>query len=227
MKKFCIPAILALPAACIAISFSSSLRPFLQIQQQKTVSLQTLSPQNLHAGDYVAGSLENTDGYIAEQTVQNTVFGFSSAERPMNRYYVFTLADGTLMLYETGSPQEYEQLGSLADSCEQYHDALLETAEREGNNADLRSVRKPELSVPVSGIIRNMPDNLRNIFSEWYGKVYTGHFSAGCETGCMLVQTDEAAIRRGVRICGFSTLLACVLLAAAAVLHHNEKKNQQ
>ena len=224
MKISGIPAVLALPAVCAAIWFSSSLRPFLQIQQHKTVSLQSLSTQSLRAGDYTEGVLDNTDGFIAEQTVQNTVFGFSSAEHSVNRFYVFALPDGTLMVYETGDQQEYDQLDRLADSCEQYQAVLLETAEREGAKADLPAVKKPEQNVQTTAIVRSMPKKLRNIFSEWYGKVYTGHFSASCETGYMLVQTDEAAIRRDACISGICAVLSCILLAAAAVLYRREKR---
>ena len=227
MKKAGIFAVLALPAACTAILFSSSLRPFLQLQRNETDSLQTFSSQQIIAGDLAQGIIDNTDGFIAEQTVRNTVYGFSLQEHSVNRYYVFALPDGKLMLYETGRQQDYEQLSRLADACETYHDALLKTAERDGRKADLIAVKKPELTVQVTGVIRKMPVKVRNIFSNWYGKAYTGRFSEACETAYLLVQTDASAIHKNACISGLCAVLTCILLAAAGILHRREKRNQQ
>lgn len=227
MKKSGLMAAAALPAACAAVLFSASLRPFLQIQRNEIGSLQALTPKILREGDLTEGVLDNTDGCIAEQTVRNTVYGFSASAHPVSRYYVFSRPDGKLMLYETGRQEEYEQLDRLAEACEQYHAALLETVEKDGRKADLRAVTKPAVTFQASGIIRSMPEDVRRIFSEWYGEAYMGRFSEACETVYLIAQTDYSAVRKKAFVCAACAAAACILIAAAGILYCREKRNQQ
>lgn len=212
MKKTKFLGVITLICICFGIALLTDLPKFLKYQKGDIKDFDSVAAGELKKGDLVQGTIDITDGCIAENEQTNKTMGIETSKRTTSRYYAVYMYNDMYILYETGNKEQYETLDKLADECEAYYDSLNAAYDEEGEDVDLSKVKAPETTMEFTAVVNEMPDDLTAIFREWYGE----GFENDCET-VMLTYSDFSSYLRFVIIGAGCVLLGIIFLVLTII----------
>ena len=223
MKVSKILGTLTLLLGCIAAVFLTDLPKVIRYRRGDIKDFNMVEFGELQKGDLVKGTIDWTDGCIAEEEETNSTFGIETSKRTTGRYYAVYTMNGSYLLYQTGRENEYKKLDQMGDEAEAYYEARTALEESEGEDADVTLLDTPETTMDFTGEVIEMPSDLRPIFEKWYGE----GFEDECETDIVIRTSNfdrfSWVIYAGAG-CAAGALLMLVLTIMAFV---KEKRNQQ
>ena len=178
---------------------------------------------SLKKGDLVQGTIDLTEGSIAEEEETRTFLGTETSKRTACRFYALYTDNGNYVLYQTGSEYECSQLDRIADEYRKLDEAVEALEKSDGEDADFSGLPEPETTLDFTGEVIQMPDDLLPIFRKWYGE----GFENACEDSVIIRTSDFYRFSWIVQTaigCAAGVLLMLVLTVLAFV---KEKRNQQ
>lgn len=155
---------------CAAVLFLSETSKVIKYQNGGIKDFSAVAYGELQKGDLVQGTIDMTDGCIAEMEETNTTFGVETSRRTSARYYACYTCGDFYVLYQTGNSAQMNTLDKMADETEAYYTEYQKLAEDEGEAADFTQIPQPSTTLNFTGEVEKMPSDLLPIFRKWYGE---------------------------------------------------------
>lgn len=168
MKKFCL--LLSLVLLILSIAFLSEYPKWKKWKNNDIKDFNAVQAGELTDGDLVRGTIDTTDGVVAELEESRKTFGITTSKSTTMLYYAVYMDNDMYVLYGTSASEDYAVLDRIADQ----------------NGEEIEEGDRPTESITFEGEVRSMPSDLNNIFADWYGENYT----TDCETSFYVVRTD-------------------------------------
>ena len=214
---------LTLLTGCAASLFFLDVPKVIRYRNGNIRDYNAIALHDLKKGDLVRGTIDLTDGFIAEEEETKTSFGIETSKHTTGRFYALYTDNGDYVLFQTGKTYECNQLDQIAEEYYQHEQAAMELEESDGEEADYSKLPQMETTLDFTGEVIQMPSDLLPIFQEWYGE----GFEDACESDVIIRTSD---FRR------FSWVLYAAIGCAAGALMMlgftifvfvKEKRNQQ
>ena len=223
MKKSKFLGVLALVLGCFAVVFLMDTPLFLKYRNGEIKDYNSVQFGELKKGDLVQGTIDDTDGQVAEMEETNTMFGIPTSKRTTSRYYALYTYDDIYVLYETAKESELKQLDKIAEESTAYYTALQEAYEQDGEDADYSAIEPPTATLEFTGEVKEMPDDLKEIFRQWYGD----GFDEDCETDIIISYSNYDRFSWVIYAGAGCAVLAIVMLVLAIAALRKEQRDQQ
>ena len=218
MNKTKFLGILTIICFCFGAALLTDLPKFLKYQKGDIKDYATVQAGELKKGDLVQGTIDITEGAIAENEETNSTFGIETSKRTTSQYYAVYMYNGNYILYQTGNQEQYQTLDKLAKECEVYFDSLDAVYGEEGSG-DASGIVQPQTTMDFTAVVDEIPDDLSAIFREWYGE----GFDQECET-VMLTYADFSRFLRMIIVGAVSAVLGIVFLVLTIVSWRKSKQ---
>lgn len=161
---------LAIVFGCAAVLFLSETPKVIKYKNGDIKDFSSVAYGELKKGDLVQGTIDITDGCIAEMEETNTTFGIETSKRTAARYYACYTCNDFYVLYSTGNSGQMNTLDKMADETEAYYKEYQMLAEDEGEDADFTQIPQPSTTLDFTAEVEKMPSDLLPIFRDWYGE---------------------------------------------------------
>lgn len=220
MGKNRVLATITMVCICFAVVFLMDVPTFLKYKRGDIKDFETVAAHELKKGDLVQGVIDFTDGCIAEMETSNKTFGITTSKETTSRYYAVYMYNEDYILYETGNKSEYATLDRMGEESEAYYNSLMEIYGEDGSG-DTTNLLKPSTELPFTGVVKSMPTDLANIFSEWYGEGY----ESDCEE-LVIVRSDFTRFSWTV-YAGIGAALLGIVMLVITIISWRKEKNAQ
>ena len=210
---------------CAGVLFLSELPKVMKYRAGDIKDFSEITCGELKKGDLVQGTIDITDGCIAEMEETNTTFGIETSKRTSARYYACYTCSDFYVLYQTGNEGQFSILDKMADESEAYSTAYKMLAEDEGTDADFSKIPPPETTLDFTAEVEAMPSDLLPIFRNWYGEGFDEPDE--CEQGIVIRYSRfdrfEWVVYAGIG-CAAAAVLMLVLTIRSFI---RQKRDQQ
>ena len=178
----------------------------------------------LQKGDLVQGTIDITEGCIAEMNETKTTMGIKTSSRTSAWYYACYTCGEFYVLYETGNSTQQGILEKMADETEAYLQERQIMLEDEGEDADFSSIPGPQTTLQFTGEVASMPSDLLPIFREWYGEGFDE--PEACEQG-IVIQNSNYGRFSWVLYAGIGCAVAALLMLVLTIRSFIQRKRNQ
>lgn len=216
-------AIITLLLGCVGLGLLTELPKYLKYKKGDIKDFSAVQAGELKAGDLVQGTIDFTEGCIAEMETSNKTFGITTSKKTTSQYYAVYMDNDQCIIYETGNAAEWDTLDKMANEyiayCNSYDEVFSET----GSN-DPSDVTIPTTTMDFTGSVKAMPTDLEAIFREWYGD--NAAYAKEAEQ-VVITRADFTRFGSSMLIGIVCTALAVVMLIVTIISLIGGKKAQQ
>lgn len=185
----------------LSVVFLLDIPTFMKIKRGQIKNYNSMESGSLEKGDPVSGTVDMAIGSCAEQ--YETKFGIRTSKDSSLQYFVLWMENDQLILYETGSKDEYNKLEKISDETADYLNSLSEADE----SGDADDIVLPTTTLEIEGVAKEVPDEIWGYFEEYYEDVFgDGKFSAYAEP--LMISRRAFSQFTGIVIAG----LVCAVL---------------
>ena len=221
--KIRIFATITLLLGCIGAGLLTELPKYLKYKKGDIKDFSAVQAGELKKGDLVQGTIDFTEGCIAEMETSNKTFGVTTSKKTTSQYYAVYMDNDQCILYETGDQSEWTKLDKMGQEYLDYLDSYDEVFSESGSN-DPADVTIPTTTMEFTASVRDMPTDLEGIFREWYSDDQA--YAKEAEQ-VVLVRADFSRFGSSIIIGIVCAALAVVMLIVTVISLINSKKNQQ
>lgn len=223
MKKTRVLGTLTLVLACLALAFLTDLPQFLKYKKGDIKDFETVAAGELKKGDLVQGTIDLTEGCIAEMETTNKTMGITTSKRTSSQYYAVYMYNDQCILYETGNSSQWSTLDRMADEYIDYLTSYDEVFSETGSN-DISDVTLPVTTMDFTGEVVEMSSDLEAIFREWYGD----DAAYAQEAESVVIKYSDYSRFSWIIYVGIGAAAAAIaMLIVTIITWRREKNNQQ
>ena len=211
---------LTLICVVLALSLVNDLPRYLKYKNGDIQDFETVAAGELKHGDLVQGTIDFSDGYIAENEETKSTFGIETSKRTTSQYYAVYMYNEQYILYETSNKAQYSILDKLGNECDAYYESLNAILDEDGNVVgDASQIVQPTTTLQFTAVVKDTPSDLHGIFREWYGE----GFDQDCEP-VMMTYLDFSVLPRKVLIGGGAAVLGIIFLVITIISWRKSKQ---